>query len=101
MEKKKITKTVFNHQSGKPILWKHIKDFKFEDDDYLKAGYVEPWENGSDNSGGDHYEVEVLREVMETDKEFEERIRQVELDKKWLKERRYDTYLKFKKEFEP
>jgi hypothetical protein len=100
MEKKLITKTVFNLQSRKPILWKQVKDFKFEDDDYVRMGYVEPWENGPDNSGGDHYEVEVLREVMETDEEFNKRIRDEERDKKWAKERRYESYLKLKKEFE-
>jgi hypothetical protein len=101
MEKKLVTKTVFNKQSRKPILWKHIKDFKFEDEDYITAGYVEHWENGSDNSGGDHYEVEVQREVLETDKEFEKRKQDYERDQKWAKERRYESYLKLKKEFEP
>jgi hypothetical protein len=100
MEKKKITKTVFNHESSKPILWKHIKDFKFEDDDFINAGYVDHWENGSDNSGGDHYEVEVRREVLETDEEFEKRVHKTELDKKWAKEQIYERYLKLKQEFE-
>lgn len=101
MEKKLITKTVFNLQSLKPILWKHIKDFKFEDDDRIVVGYVEPWENGSSNSGGDHYEAEVHREVLETDEEFDKRIRETERNQKWAKERRYESYLKLKKEFEP
>lgn len=101
MEKKLVTKTVFNLQSRKPILWKHIKDFKFEDNDYLRTGYVEPWENGSDNSGGDHYEAEVLRDVLETDEEFKERVQETERDQKFAKERRYESYLKLKKEFEP
>lgn len=101
MEKKKITKQVFDFFSTKPIKWKQIKDFEFEDDDILNVGYVEPWENGSDNSGGDHYEAEVLREVLETDAEFETRVKEAERDKNWAKERRYESYLKLKKEFEP
>jgi len=101
MEKKLVTKTVFNHTSLKPILWKHVKDFKFEDNDRLEIGYVEPWENGSDNSGGDHYQAEVKREVMETDEEFRERVENFNLNQKWAKERRYENYLKLKKEFEP
>lgn len=101
MEKKITTKTVFNLQSGKPILWKHIKHFKFEDDDFLDAGYVEPWTNGSDNSGGDHYEVEVLRDVLETDDEYNRRIKGEVKQAERLKESRFETYLKLKKEFEP
>jgi hypothetical protein len=100
MEKKLVTKTVFHLQSMKPILWKHVKDFRFQDEDYVRIGYVEHWENGSDNSGGDHYEAEVCREVLETDKEFEQRVHEVERDQKWAKERRYESYLKLKKEFE-
>lgn len=101
MEKKLITKTVFHLQSRKPILWKDLKQFQFEDNDYLRTGYVEPWENGPDNSGGDHYEAEVLREVMETDEEFAKRLERLKRDQKLAKERRYETYLKLKQEFEP
>lgn len=101
MEKILLTKTVFNLQSLKPILWKHIKDFQFEDNDYLRIGYVEHWENGSSNSGGEHYEAEVLRKVIESDEEFEKRKKKFELDQKYVRERRYENYLKLKKEFEP
>lgn len=100
MNKKIISKTVLSLQSVKRILWKDIKDFKFEEDDYLVAGYVDPWENGSSNSGGGNYSVEVLRDVLETDEEFEKRIHKEEINRKDLKERRYQNYLMLKKEFE-
>lgn len=101
MEKKLITKTVLHIQSRKPILWYELKHFKFEDNDEITAGYVEPWENGPDNSGGDHYEVEVTRQVLETDEEFQKRIEKENRDQKWAKDRRYENYLKLKQEFEP
>lgn len=101
MEKKKISKRVFYICTNKePIYWKDVKDFQFEDNDHLEFGYVEPWENGSDNSGGDHYQAEVYRDVLETDEQFQKRIKDTERDKKWLKQRRYANYLKLKEEFE-
>ena len=100
MEKKLVNKTVLNLYSREPITWKFIKDFKFEDNDIIRIGYVEPWENGSSNSGGDHYEVDIIRQRLETDEEFNNRVHDVERDKKWAKEQRYENYLKQKKEFE-
>jgi hypothetical protein len=101
LEKKKINKRVFyKFNNMKPITWKDVKDFKFEDDDILKFGYVESWENGSDNSDGDHYEAEVYRMVLETDEEFEKRVKEFEYFKEESRKRRYENYLKLKEEFE-
>lgn len=101
MEKKLVEKSVLNEVYRNPVTWKQIKDFKFEDDDIIEIGYVEPWENGPDNSGGDHYEVNITRQRLETDDEFNKRIEKEKDYQKWLKERRYENYLKLKQEFEP
>jgi hypothetical protein len=38
--------------------------------------------------------------VEETDEQFEKRQKGIERDSKWAKERRYESYLKLKKEFD-
>lgn len=100
MEKKKISYIVKQEVSSKPILWKHIKDFQFDDNDIIEIGYVEPWENGPDNSGGGHYRFIVTRERLETDKEYNERLKSDEIWKEQNRKRRYESYLKLKEEFE-
>jgi len=58
-------------------------------------------EENYDNNSWDSYTVlQVYREREETDEEFEKRMRTNTNTKKYLKERRYKTYLKFKEEFE-
>ena len=99
--KQTISKSVWNETSVLPIRWKDIKHFQFEDDDEIRVGYVEPWENGSDNSGGDHYEIDVVRERLETDLEYKMRLEREQRDAEYLKKRRYQNYLKLKGEFEP
>lgn len=96
-----ITKSIWHETSVLPIKWKDIKHFHFEDDDIIQVAYVEPWENGSDNSGGDHYEVNVTREQVETDDEYNKRLEREQRDAEYLIKRRYQNYLKLKGEFEP
>ena len=101
MEKKIIEIKVFEKvNTRKPFTWKDIKDFKFEDDDIIEMGYVEPWENGPDNSGGDHYHITIIRQRLETDDEWQRRLKLEAKESEKLKQRRYETYLKLKKEFE-
>lgn len=100
MEKKKVQKKVFYHFSNEPITWKDVKDFQFEDTDILQIGYVDAWENGTDNSGGDHYEAEVYRMVLETDEEFNKRVETAVKNKEWVKQKRYARYLELREEFE-
>jgi len=38
--------------------------------------------------------------VEETDEQFEKRQHSIQLEAKWAKERRYESYLRLKKEFE-
>lgn len=99
MSKQFKNKTVLSKHLEVPITWKDIKHFKFEDEDEIRAEYVEPFYS-ENNSYDEHYIVEVIRKVIETDEEYERRIKSNELFEKRNKELRYENYLKLKKEFE-
>lgn len=99
MEKIKKEKTIFSTQKDKPFTWKDIKDIPFEDDDEIAVQWVEPFYS-ENNSWEGHYNAEVTRMVEETDEEYQKRIKQNERDSKRAKERRYESYLRLKKEFE-
>jgi hypothetical protein len=84
---------------SRPITWKDIKDLDLQDDDQIRAEYVEAF--FSENEGWDaHYSVQVSRWREETDAEFEKRMAKVVEDRKELKEKRRQTYLTLKREFE-
>lgn len=53
------------------------------------------------NSWNEHTILQIIREVEETDEEFDKRIKEAELFKEESKKRRYESFLKLKKEFEP
>jgi hypothetical protein len=99
MEKKKIKKEIFWKQSNNCFKWKDIKDIKFEDDDEIISTYVEPYYSENESNDG-YYLVEVSRMVEETDEQFKKRIESQEKHLEELKQRRYQTYLKLKEEFE-
>ena len=99
MEKKLIKKDVLNIQQYESIKWEQVKDFKFEDGDIIQSGYQEETYR-SDGGDSEHYYFHVTRMVLETDQEFEDRKKMSELDKVWAKERRMESYLRLKKEFE-
>lgn len=95
----KLDKNVFQRVKDDPFRWKDIKYIKFEDDDIIRIEYVEPYY--SDNNSWDgHFIAEVIREIEETDEEFEKRMHNIERDERWRKESRYKSYLKLKEEFE-
>ncbi len=96
MEKIKIQKTIFNKRKDTPFTWSDIKNIPFEDDDEIHF----LWEDEDDSPFSGHWHGEVNRMVEETDEELQERIRKGEEVEKWVKERRYQSYLKLKKEFE-
>jgi hypothetical protein len=99
MEKIKVKKIVLDKRKDNPFTWKDIKDFKFEDDDLIRIEYVESYY--SENESYDaHYNAEVIRMVEETDEQFKQRIEDKELNEKFYKKRRYESYLKLKEEFE-
>lgn len=99
MEKIKIQKTIFRDQKDEPFTWADIKNIPFEDDDEIVVQWVEPFYS-ENNSWEGHYNAEVTRMVEETDEEYQKRIKMSERDAKWAKERRYESYLRLKKEFE-
>jgi hypothetical protein len=95
----KIEKEIFRQQSQKPFTWKKLKGIKFEDEDEISIGYDEG--HYSDNNSWDpHYYAVVTRLIEETDQQFSKRQSKLELENKWAKERRRESYLRLKKEFE-
>jgi hypothetical protein len=98
MEKEIKSETVFREQSKNPIPFKAI-NIPLLPDDIISAGYDEGCFEG-DDQWDPHYFLEVERPRLETDEEFEERMQNDARSRKWLKEKRYETYLKLKKEFE-
>lgn len=95
----KVKKQIFWKQKDEPFRWKDIKNLNLEDDDILNFC----WEEGyysENNSYDSHFHGEIIREVEETDEQFNKRMKDLERDAKWAKERRYESYLKLKAEFE-
>ena len=81
------------------FTWKDIKDFRFEDNDIIEIAYDEG--HVSENDSWDpHWYASVIRMTEESNSEYSNRLANLERDAKWAKERRYETYLKLKTEFE-
>jgi len=99
MEKIFKTKEVFNLENNEGISWKDVKNFKFEDDDFIIAGYEAP-EYQENYSHEGYYYFSVQREVLETDEEFELRKVNSQREVERQKKNRYERYLKLKEEFE-
>lgn len=99
MEKKLIKKTIFDESKGTPFTWKDIKEIGFEDNDFIQIQWNESYYSENESYDG-HYSATVVREVLETDDEFKKRIEESEFFRASLKARRYEQYLKLKKEFE-
>ena len=99
--KEKIYKehTVFHTVKDERIRWKDIKHVDFQDDDEISCSYQEETfhSNGGDSAG---FYVSITRDVIETDEEFKKRQEDLALENKWEKERRKESYLKLKAEFE-
>jgi hypothetical protein len=98
-KKIKVETEIFQRQKQKPFTWKDLKEIQFEDDDRIEIGYDEGYYS-ENNSWDPHYYAVVTRMVEETDAQFEERIANLEIQNKWARERRYQSYLKLKEEFE-
>ena len=99
MEKKLITETVFSKQNDhNPILFSEI-DIVLEPNDVIHAGFDEGFYS-ENNSWDSHYYLEVHRDRLENDEEFKKREERVKADEENRKKRRYESYLKLKKEFE-
>ena len=86
-------------QKNTPFTWGDVKHIEFEDDDVIRFEYVEGYYS-ENNSYDEHFSGMVIRKVLETDEQFERRQKRITQDEKWAKERRYESYLRLKKEFE-
>jgi len=95
-----IEKNIFTKiRYDRTFQWQDIKHLDFEDEDVLRIEFNEGWHE--ENNGMDaHFVCSVTRKVEETDEEFAERQRQIKRDDDWAKERRFQSYLKLKNEFE-
>ena len=92
----KREKQIFNHIENRLIEWRDIKHLELEDGDVISSCWVDD-ENYEYNG---YWHGEITRMVEETDEQFQKRIASNELNSKWAKEKRYESYLKLKKEFE-
>jgi len=95
-KKIKVEKQIFFGDNSRQLKWSDIKHLELEDDDIIHAGWVE--DEGYDYHG--YWHNEITRMVEETDEQFKKRIADNERTVKFLKERRYENYLKLKAEFE-
>ena len=95
----KVEKQIFWNQKDRAFKWKDIKHLELEDEDVLNFHWEEPYYSENESWDG-HFHGEVIRMVEETDEQFKIRMEDLERDAKWAKERRYENYLKLKKEFE-
>lgn len=95
-----LDKEIFRQTKDDPFTWSDIKHIQFEDNDMIRIEFVERY-HSENNGWDDHFSCTVIRKVLETDEEFQKRQLKNELFKKEMKEKRYETYLKLKKEFEP
>jgi hypothetical protein len=95
-EKTLIRKEIFWKDKDNQPTWKDIKHIEFQDDDQITIAY----EEYRDDSNTDGWVISVERWVEETDEQFAKRLKDIEDNKKRLKNMRYESYLKLKAEFE-
>ena len=92
--------------SGKCYKWGEVKalldkaKIELKDDDELLIYFEEAYDHG-DSARDDHDAIAVHRYVEETDEELAERIRKSEIRKEEYRKKRWEEYLKLKREFEP
>ena len=99
--KQKIKKEIFNKTFNGKKYDVRFSDLPkdIQDDDIIDIGRADDYR--SESWSYDAYtELSVIREVEETDEEYEKRIKENNQLKEELKKRRYESYLQLKKEFE-
>jgi hypothetical protein len=87
---------IYWHQLTNQLKWGDIKHLQLEDDDLIYSA----WEENSEAEYQGYWHASITRMVEETDKQFQERMKDIERQYKWAKEQRYKNYLKLKEEFE-
>ena len=101
MQKILITDTVIDQTSydGPIKLTKKMIE-QLQPDDRIEAGYVEA-QHYSDSETPAYYYLVVKRKRLETDEEFTSRSVELQQKIKENRQKRYEQYVKLKKEFEP
>lgn len=92
----KVEKQIYWGRNNRQMTWKDIKHLQLEDDDVIHSGWVDD-ENFEYNG---YWHTEITRMVEETDDQFEKRIARNKRAAEEMKQRRYESYLRLKKEFE-
>lgn len=102
MDDKNSTKKIFKEKqiflgtNQRQMKWSDIKHLQLEDDDEIHSGWVD--DDNFDYHG--YWHNQITRMVEETDEEFEKRINRNKRAAEEMKQRRYESYLRLKKEFE-
>jgi len=93
------------HFSDNRFRWGDVLKFlreekiQLQDFDILESGFNEGWDEG-DSARDDAYDLKVIRVREETEEEYKKRISKQKENAEQLKNKRYENYLKLKKEFE-
>jgi len=98
-QKKFIDVDIFHKTKDRPFVWADLKSIEFQDEDQIHVQWEEPYYS-ENNSYDGHYSATVTRKVLETDEQFEKRLKREEIDTTAMRNRRWENYLKLKAEFE-
>ena len=95
-KKIKKEKQIFHGYNNSPMKWSHIKNLQLEDDDIIHSGWVD--DENFDYQG--YWHNQITRMIEESDEEFEKRIERNKRSEVEMKNRRYESYIRLKKEFD-
>jgi hypothetical protein len=95
-KKIQVEKQIFHGHNNAPMKWSNIKNLQLEDDDVIHSGWVD--DDNFDYHG--YWHNQITRMVEETDEEFNKRIARNNKSAEEMKQRRYESYLRLKEEFE-
>lgn len=92
----KVEKPIYWGKNNGQMTWKDIKHLQLEDDDVIRSEWVD--DDNFEYQG--YWHTEITRMVEETDEQFQKRIARNKQSAEEMKKRRYESYLRLKKEFE-
>jgi len=98
-EKRIITVEVHHHNQDTPYTKEYLDKLNLEKDDVINISWEEE-EYCSDGGIPAGWYITVQRSRLETDEEYAERVERDKFMNEDLKKRRYENYLRLKKEFE-
>jgi NAD+ synthetase len=98
-QKQMITVDVYSHNGEEPYTKEYLDKLNLEKADVINIHWEEE-EYRSDGGTPAGWYIDVQRTRLETDDEFAKRIKDGKITNEDLKKRRYENYLKLKKEFE-